>query len=76
MYDASKEVRNREENINAMIKAIEDYQLLPVKVPNRGLINVFSGEKANLQQTHDLLNFRKIGSDDLSQFIKYFVLAV
>ena len=74
VYDTSKEVRNREENIEAIIKAIEDYQLLPAKVPNRGLINVFSGEKANHQQTHDLLNFRKIGSDDLSHYIKYRIL--
>lgn len=75
MYDSSKEVRNKEENINAMIKAIEDYELLSVEVPeNRGLINVFSGEKANHQQTHDLLNFRNIGSDDFSQYIKHRIL--
>lgn len=49
-----------------MIKVIEDNQLLPVVEQNRGLINAFSGEKANPQQTHDFLNFRKIGSDDLS----------
>ena len=66
VYDLSKEVRNREENINAMINVIEDNQLLPVVEQNRGLIYVFSGEKANPQQTHDFLNFRKIGSDDLS----------
>ena len=57
-----------------MISAIEECHLLPSELPkNRGLVNAFSGKKSN-EQTYDLLNFRKIGNDDLMQFIKHRIL--
>ena len=75
VYDNTSEVKKREENINSMISAIEDSHLLPSELQkNRGLINAFSGKQANNQQAYDLLNFRKIGTDDLIQYVKHRIL--
>ena len=75
VYDNSSEVKKREENISAMISAIEECHLFPSELcENRGLVNAFSGKKSNNEQTYDLLNFRKIGNDDLIQFIKHRIL--
>ena len=75
VFDLTSEVKKREENINSMISAIEDSNLLPQEVHNnRGLVNYFSNKEATHQQAFDLLNFRKIGSDDLTQYIKHRIL--
>ena len=59
----------------AMIKEIENNSVLPHNVLyNRGLLNVFTGTAATPQQADDLLNYRKIRSDDLVQFITYHIL--
>ena len=75
LFPTEPEVRRREENVLAMIKEIDSSSALPHTVPsNRGLLNVFTGTAATPQQAHDLLNCRKIGSDDLVQFINHYIL--
>ena len=60
-----------------MIHTIQTFNLLPQNVEsNRGLTNVFSGTTANAAQTHDLLNFRKIGENISMQFVKHRLLKV
>ena len=65
----------REDNVLAMIKEIDSNSVLPLNLSsNRGLPNIFTGTVAMPQQAHDLLMFRKIGSDDLVQFINHHIL--
>lgn len=53
-----------------MITLAQDSNLLPVQIENnRGLSNPFSSKVASPQQTHDMLNFGKIGTDDFLQYI-------
>ena len=54
---------------------MENNSVLPHNVLyNRGLLNVFTVTAAIPQQAHDHLKFRKIGSEDLVQFITYHIL--
>ncbi len=69
------EIREREENTLSMLKDMDKSGLLPHNVLcNRGLRNVFTGTAATPEQAHDLLNFRKIGTEDLSHFITHHIL--
>ncbi len=65
-----------EENVVAMITQIDKIGLFPGDkiTKNRGLINAFSNIKATPEQSHDMLNFRKIGSCDLDNYINHFIL--
>ena len=58
-----------------MLDTIDEVKLFPTSFSsNRGLVNVFSGQKATPQQMHDLLNFRQIGIEHLQQYIKFHIL--
>jgi hypothetical protein len=73
--DMSTEGKHKEENINVIIAKAVNHQLLPTELQSdRGLINIFTGQVATAEQTHDLLNFYKIGEDATSQYIRYFLL--
>ena len=62
VFDHSSAADKREQNIDAMKLIIANKNLLPpITTTNRGLINVFSGQKASTEQSHDLLAFRQIG---------------
>ena len=41
---------------------------------SRGLINPFSNKTATPQQSHDLLNFRQIGSVEFEKYVTYYIL--
>ena len=65
----------KEENIIAMIETINKTNLFTTTVrENRGLLNVFSSVKATPEQSHDLLRFRQIGQDGLTNYINYYLL--
>jgi len=69
------EVKEREDNITAMFKETECKCVLPHNISsNRGLGNFFSSKAATPEQAYDLLNFRKIGSNDLKLYIQHRVL--
>ena len=70
-------IKHRNENVSAMMKCIQEFNLLPPNIPsNRGLINVFSGTVATPEQRHDLLNFRTIGYNQMILYIKQRILKV
>ena len=72
----SKNMKTRE-NVCAMLQTIQDFNLLPQNIEsNRGITNVFNGITASLSQSHDLLNFRKIGYDNNMRYIKHRLLKV
>ena len=49
--------------------------MLPITIPsNRGLVNVFSGAKAKPEQSHDLLTFRQVGTEDFLNFVQHRIL--
>lgn len=60
-----------------MTKTIMDFNLLPQNIhSNHGITNVFSSTTASPSQSHDLLNFRKIGYDNNMNYIKHRLLKV
>ena len=69
VFTDKPEIKEREGNITIMINEILCNGLLPHSLTaNRGLVNVFSGLKASPEQSHDLLNFREIGTTDLVNY--------
>lgn len=69
VYSDKPELKKAEDNIQALIKNIDEMDLFPVCCPNnRGIINVFSGQKATPEQAQDLLSFRRIGSEHLQSY--------
>ena len=51
IFSATPEIKEREENIMAMLNMIQEKSLLPTSVAsNRGLVNVFSSITANPQK--------------------------
>ena len=61
-----------EENIRMFVFAIKNSGLLKCGTSNRGLVNVnvFTGQVADNQQHHDMLNFSTAGEKELTAFIK------
>ena len=54
---------------------MDKMELFPVSVfKNRGLLNVFSGQRATPEQSHDLLTFCEVGSLHLEQYIKHRII--
>ena len=75
IYSDKPELNRAEQNIKSMMDTIEDRKLFQTSPhSNRGLINVFTGRKATLEQAHDLLHFRNIGIERFHQYIKFHIL--
>ena len=74
MFINCPETRARQENVSRMMDEIEQKQLLPILTTNRGLINTFTGQRANHAQTHDLLNFRDIGTTKFENYVSFRIL--
>ena len=59
------------DNINAMLQSIRSSNLLPLQnPPNAVLRNEFTKEVATTDQQYSLLNYRKLGQEDLDAHIK------
>ena len=77
VFNITPEIREREDNIIAMLHEIQTKALLPESVPaNRGLVNIFSCLKATPEQSFDMLNFRQIGGNDLKNYISHYILRI
>ncbi len=61
-------------NVQSQIKALCKVSLLPLTEVNRGLMNLFNGTEATVQQHYDLLNFRHIGEEEYKLRISYNIL--
>ena len=53
---------------------IHESGLFSVQTANRGLVNSFNNQKATTELTHDMLNFRLIGTESYINFISYHIL--
>ena len=74
IYSDKCELKKAEENICAIIHHNDEMELFPVCCSsNRGLL-IFSGQKTTPEQLHDLLNFRRICSEYLEQYIRVRIL--
>ena len=74
---STKDDHTCEANISKLVQAVKGSSLLPATVPdNRRLVNVFTNKSADIQQTIDLLSFRKTGSTEMSAFIKSRVIGI
>ncbi len=75
IVDRTPEIKAKEENIIAMTETINKTNLFITPVQeNRGLSNMFTSIKATPEQRHDLLKFRQIGEDGLTNYINYYLL--
>ena len=75
IFDNSIESKKKMENVLQMYREIENKELLPITIPSdRGLVNVFSGAKAKPEQSHDLLTFRQVGTEDFLNFVQHRIL--
>ena len=75
IFTSKPVIRQREENIQAMMEEIDKACVFPQDVlANRGLVSVFTQTKASRELSFDLLNFREIGSNDLENFINHYFL--
>ena len=63
-----------EDNIASMRSLIKTHNLFKSNTTNRGLLNVFSGIQATNEQTHDLVNDRKMGHEDYLNYITHHIL--
>ena len=56
-----------------MCSAINTNKLFQLQT-NRGIINVFTGQKATPEQASDMLNCHQIGAQSFQIYIKYHIL--
>ena len=47
---------------------------IPSIKSNRGLVNVFTGTQATPEQSHDLLNARKVGQQGYINYVTHYIL--
>ena len=58
-----------------MIDLITTADFFPLDTThNRGLINLFTNQKASLEQQYDMLNFYEIGIKSYHSYIDYYIL--
>ncbi len=73
-FSSDSNTKKFEQNVLAILDTITSKSLLEIPSGNRGLFNPFSGKQATTQQTHDLLQFRRIGQGEFLLRIAYFIL--
>ena len=73
--DNTLQAKHREANIKEMCSLIITNKLLDKQSTNRGLLNVFTGQKANPEQANDMLSCRKTTSlESFQQYVTYHIL--
>ena len=73
--DSTKDALHWEENIRQVCSLVHSNHLLPPKLEyNRGLVNVFTGQKATPEQTKDMLTFHQIGDQSFQHYVKHRIL--
>lgn len=75
IIDSSPQTCHSEENIKQMCLFIRTKNLFVTSpTTNRGILNVFSGQKATPEQETDMINFRRIGRQAYFDYIKHHIL--
>ena len=74
--DTTPLTKQQEENIIQMCTAIKTNKLFELQLTtnNRGILNVFTGQKATTEQATDMLNCRQIGNQSFETYVKYYIL--
>ena len=72
------QAHKREQNITHMcIELLNSAIVQPATSQHtRGLINIFTGQEATHQQSHDLLLFRVIGQKAFEDYVTYRILMI
>ena len=73
IIDSTPQSYQGEENIKQMCSLIRTKNLL-MTTTNRGILNVFSGQKATPEQEADMLNFRHIGTQAYLDYVTHHIL--
>ena len=74
IVDNSTVNKKVEENIRKMRSLISASNLFYTTTDNRGLVNTFNGEVASNEQSHDLINARKMGQKDYENYVSHYIL--
>ena len=72
--DDTPQAIRQEENVKQMCSAINANKLFQLQSSNRGVINVFTGQKATPEQANDMLSCRQIGTQSFQLYINYRIL--
>ena len=73
IIDCTPNGKHQEDNIEQMCSVISSKKLFDLQL-NRGIVNVFSGQKATEEQATDMLSCHKIGTESFHNYIKYHIL--
>ena len=72
IWDSRNSTKRWEENVQRMCTLLDSHSLF--QQTDRGLINVFTKQQATPEQTHDLLNARKLGEQSYLNFVTHRIL--
>ena len=74
--DTTPLAKQQEENIIQMWTAINTNKLfeLPLTINSRGILNVFTGQKATTEQASDMFFCLQIGNQSFETYVKYYIL--
>ena len=72
--DSTPQAHHREENIKEMSSLIQTNKLLCIQSTKRGILNVFSWQKATQEQAIDMLTFRATGKQAFQEYVKHHIL--
>ena len=77
LLDTTPFTKHWDENIMTMRSLITQHQAFITDIEsNRGIVNVFTGKQATMEQTHDLLNARKMGEQYYKNYVTHHKLQV
>ena len=74
ILDSTPQIYQSKGNVKQMCSLVRTNNLLTITPShNRGILNVFSGEKATLEQETDMLNFHQIGTQAYLDHIEHHI---
>ena len=74
-FDNSPQAHQYEENVKQMCNLIASNGLFPNNLENnRDLLNIFTSQQANHEQTNDMLSFYQIGETAYQNYVRYHIL--
>lgn len=75
ILDNTTFTKHWEENVQQIRRHIVQFALFTSKTEiSRGLVNIFTGTHATLEQAHDMLNAKKVGQEKFKNYITHHIL--